>query len=118
MEYFLFLANTQTQDKSVCELHVCRFLSRTDEEDGEGDEEQEDMGDQVESVHEAAIVQHAAVHAVGISTVVVAAKRQGHATARPLHASLKSICKKTQTSSSRDGNQTQIFGFSPRRQNQ
>lgn len=52
----------------------------TDEEDGEGDEEQEDVGNQVESVHEAAIVQHALVHAVGIDIVVVAAKRQGHAT--------------------------------------
>lgn len=48
--------------------------SPTDEEDGEGDEEQENMGNQVESVHEAAIVQHALRHTVGVDSVVAAAK--------------------------------------------
>lgn len=71
---------------------MCQIPPPTDEEDGEGDEEQEDMGNQVESVHEAAIVQHAHLHAVGIDTLVVAAKRQGHATTRLLHTSLESIC--------------------------
>lgn len=65
--------------------------SPTDEEDGEGDEEQEDVGHQVESVHEAAIVQRAVFHAVGI---VVAAKRQGHATGRRLHTGLGVSLKK------------------------
>lgn len=67
----------------------------TNEEDGEGDEEQEDVGDQVEGVHEAAIVEHALLHAVGVDASVVdasvvAAKRQGHAPDRPLHPSLGS----------------------------
>lgn len=88
-------------------VHVCPFPSPTDEEDGEGDEEQEDMGNQVESVHEAAIVQHARVHAVGVDTRVVAAKRQGHATAaRLLHASLESICE-NKTIGSHNTNKTQ-----------
>lgn len=55
----------------------------TDEEDGEGDEEQEDMRNQVESVHEAAIVEHALCHVVGTGFVFTAAERQGHATVRP-----------------------------------
>lgn len=77
-----------------------QFLSPTDEEDGEGDEEQEDMGNQVERVHEAAIVQHALLHAVGIGTVVDATKRQGHAnTAQLLHTSLESICENKNISS-------------------
>lgn len=52
------------------------------------------MGDQVESVNEAAIVQHTALHAVGVGVVVVvvvAAERQGHAPARLLHASHETI---------------------------
>lgn len=76
-------------------MHVCFFPSLTDEEDGEGDEEQEDMGNQIESVHKTAIVQHTLLHAVGLDTVI-AAKRQGHATTQVLHASLESICKKVQ----------------------
>lgn len=50
----------------------------TDKQDGEGDEEQEDMRHQVEGVHEAAVVQHAVVHAVAALVHVIAAKRQGH----------------------------------------
>lgn len=53
----------------------------TDEEDGEGDEEQEDVGHQVEGVHEAAVVEHAQRHAVG-AVALLAAERQGHAAAR------------------------------------
>lgn len=59
---------------------MCQSQSLTDEEDREGDEEQEDVGNEVESVHEAAIVQDAIRHVVGIEMVVIAAKRQGHAT--------------------------------------
>lgn len=55
-------------------------LSHTNEEDREGDEEQEDMGNQDKSVHEAAIVQHAICHTVSIGAVLAAAKGQGHAT--------------------------------------
>lgn len=72
-------------------IHLRCVPSPTDEEDGEGNEEQEDMGNQVESVHETAIVQHALLHAVGIDTFVIAAKRQGHATTQLLHTSLESI---------------------------
>lgn len=54
-------------------------VSLTNEEDGEGDKEQEDMGNQVESIHETAIVQHALPHAVGTGAVI-ATKWQGHAT--------------------------------------
>lgn len=93
---FVFIQKLRSCDTGKCVgtsgcIHVCQFPSPTDEEDGEGDEEQKDMGDQVESVHEAAIVQHALLHAVGIDTLVVAAKRQGHATTQLLHASLESI---------------------------
>lgn len=55
------------------------------------------MGHQVESVHEAAIVQHALCHAVSIDTDVVAAKRQGHATTQLLHTSLEPISEKKKT---------------------
>lgn len=65
--------------------------SPTDEEDGEGDEEQENVGNQVESVHEAAIVQHALRHTVGVDSVVAAAKGQGHAATVLVHAHLESI---------------------------
>lgn len=71
--------------------YVRQFSSRTNEEDGEGDEEQKDMRNQVESVHEAAIVQHAVLHAVGIGAVLVAAKRRGHATTQLPHVRLGSI---------------------------
>jgi hypothetical protein len=54
---------------------------RTNEEDREGDEEQEDVRDQVEGVHEAAIVQHPRIHTVGILGHIVATERQAsHAT--------------------------------------
>ena len=76
---------------------MCQSQSPTDEEDREGDEEQEDVGNEVESVHEAAIVQDAIRHVVGIEMVVIAAKRQGHATTHLLHTSLESVCKKTKT---------------------
>ena len=60
--------------------HTFNGLFPTNEKDGEGDEEQEDMGNQVEGVHEASIVQHTILHTVGIEILVVATKRQGHAT--------------------------------------
>lgn len=44
-------------------------MLHTNEEDGEGDEEQEDMRNQVESIHEAGIVQHAICHTVGVAFV-------------------------------------------------
>lgn len=50
----------------------------TDEEDGEGDEEQEDVRHHVEGVHEAAVVEHAVVHVVGGGVALVAAESQGH----------------------------------------
>ena len=51
------------------------FYVRTDEEDGKGDEEEEDVGDQIEGVHEAAVVQDAQPHAVGVALV---ASAEGH----------------------------------------
>ncbi len=51
----------------------------TNEQDGEGDEEKKYMRDEVEGVHEAAIVQDSIVHTVGI-TSVVPTERQGHVT--------------------------------------
>lgn len=75
--------------------YVCCFPSLTDEEDGEGDKEQEDMGNQIESVHKTAIVQHTLLHAVGTGTVI-AAKWQGHATVQVLHTSLELICENVQ----------------------
>jgi hypothetical protein len=54
----------------------------TDEEDGEGDEEQEDMRHHVERVHEAAVVEHALVHPVGGRVVLAAAEGQGHGDGR------------------------------------
>lgn len=60
---------------------VAILYSPTDEEYGEGDEEQEDVRNQVEGVHETAVVQHALLHAVGVDTLVVAAEREGHASA-------------------------------------
>lgn len=50
----------------------------TDEEDGEGDEEQEDVRHHVERVHEAAVVEDALVHPVGVRVVLAAAEGQGH----------------------------------------
>lgn len=44
-------------------------MLHTNEEDGEGDEEQEDMRNQVESIHEARIIQHAIFHTVGSAVV-------------------------------------------------
>lgn len=68
------------------------FLSPTDEENGESDEKQEDMGHQVEGVHEAAIVEDTLRHAVGVVTFFTAAERQGHAAALLLlHTRLDSI---------------------------
>lgn len=43
------------------------------------------MGNQVESVHEAAIVEYVARHTVANGTIFTAAERQGHATAEQLH---------------------------------
>jgi len=63
-------------------MYMCQSPSPTDEEDGEGDEEQEDVGHQVEGVHEAAIVEHAALHAVGVERLVVSAEREGHGAGR------------------------------------
>lgn len=60
-------------------LHQKSSGRPTDEEDGEGDEEQEHMRNEVEGVHEAAVVQHALLHAVGTDVLVVATKGKGHA---------------------------------------
>lgn len=94
-----FNAGAQNKENKLCKylfLEIAR-QGPTDEEDGEGDEEQEDMGHQVKSVHEAAIVEHSVCHAVGIDTVIIATKRQGHATGRLLQTSLESICGNTWT---------------------
>lgn len=50
----------------------------TDEQDGEGDEEQEDVRHHVERVHEATVVEDALVHPVGGRVVLAAAEGQGH----------------------------------------
>lgn len=54
----------------------------TDEEDGEGDEEQENVRHHVERVHEAAVVEDALVHPVGGRVVLGTAEGQGHGGAR------------------------------------
>lgn len=56
------------------------LLKHTNKQDGEGDEEQEDMRNQVESIHKAAIIQHAIIYTVGVCNVLVSAKCQGHST--------------------------------------
>lgn len=50
----------------------------TDEEDGEGDEEEKDMWHHIEGVQEAAIVQDPRVHVVGHRVVLVPTESQGH----------------------------------------
>lgn len=66
-------------------------MLHTNEEDGEGNEEQEDMRNQVESIHEARIVQHAIFHTVG--SAVVATKWQGPSAIQLLHMSPESVWK-------------------------
>lgn len=61
----------------------------TDEEDGEGDEEQEDVGHHVERVHEAAVVEDALIHPVGGRVVLAAAEGQGHGGAGRARARLR-----------------------------
>lgn len=112
-----FQSKYSVTDRCKC---ARRLSSRTNEEDGEGDEEQKDMRNQVKSVHKAAVVQHAVLHAVG--TVLVAAERQGHVIARLLHALLGSIWEdkthgetrrgsaQTKTPTSANINRKQPFG--------
>lgn len=56
----------------------CSPRALTDEENGEGDEEQEDVRHHVERVHEATVVEDALVHPVGGRVVLAAAEGQGH----------------------------------------
>lgn len=57
-------------------VHLAAGL--TDKEDGEGDEEQEDVGHHGERVQEAAVVEHAPVHVVGARAIVIATECEGH----------------------------------------
>ncbi|TNN59790.1 hypothetical protein EYF80_029975 [Liparis tanakae] len=50
----------------------------TDEEDGEGDEEEEDMWHHIERVKETAVIQNPAVHVVGHRVILVPTESQGH----------------------------------------
>lgn len=59
-----------------CGSHL--VVTLTDEEDGEGNEEQEDVRHHVERVQEAAVVENAAVHVVRQRVVLVPTERQGH----------------------------------------
>lgn len=66
---------------AVCVVRPCGshlVVTLTDEEDGEGDEEQEDVRHHVERVQEAAVVENAAVHVVRQRVVLVSTERQGH----------------------------------------
>lgn len=66
---------------AVCVVRPCGshlVVTLTDEEDGEGDEEQEDVRHHVERVQEAAVVENAAVHVVRQRVVLVPTERQGH----------------------------------------
>lgn len=63
---------------AVMDMYFGTLTSPSDEEDGEGDEEQEDVRHHVERVHEAAVVEHAVVHVVGGGVALVAAESQGH----------------------------------------
>lgn len=65
---------------AVCRSGIKDKGIHTNEKDREGDEEKKYMRDEVEGVHEAAIVQDSFVHAVGITTPVVPTERQGHVT--------------------------------------
>lgn len=67
----------------MMDLNLRALTAPTNKEDGERDEEQEDMWNQVESINEAAIVEHAIVHTVGIYRLFVATKSQGHSTRFP-----------------------------------
>lgn len=53
----------------------------TNKEDGEGDEEQEDMGHHSEGIKKASIVEHATIHIVGDGVVLTATEGQGHGAA-------------------------------------
>lgn len=59
---------------------ACDFTSQTltDEEDGEGDEEEKDVWHHIEGVQEAAVVQNPRVHVVGHRVILVPTERQGH----------------------------------------
>lgn len=50
----------------------------TNEEDGEGDEEQENMGHHSEGIEKASIVEHTTVHIVGNGVILTATEGQGH----------------------------------------
>lgn len=63
----------------------------TNEKDGKGNEEQENMGNQVEGVHEAAIVQHVTLDFIGREILVAATKRPLHATSLQIHTNLESL---------------------------
>lgn len=50
----------------------------TDEEDGKGDEEEEDMWHHIERIQETAVVQNPPIHVVRHWVILVPAERQGH----------------------------------------
>ena len=69
----------------------------TDEEDGEGDEEDEDVRHHIERVQEAAVVQDTSVHVVRKRVVLDPAERQGHVGARTLRAGGKPAGRRGET---------------------
>lgn len=65
----------------------------TNEQDGKGDEEQEHMGDQVKSIHEAAVFQHVTLDFIGREILVAATKCPLHATSLQIHTNPESLCE-------------------------
>lgn len=53
-------------------------LTLTDEEDGEGDEEDKNMWDHIERIQETAVVQNPSIHVVGHRVILVSTECQGH----------------------------------------
>lgn len=57
----------------------------TDEEDGKGDKEEEDVWHHIERIQETAVVQNPSVYIVGHRVILVATERQGHGGAGTLN---------------------------------
>lgn len=66
------------QVKLCSEKEDLTSLTLTDEEDGEGDEEDKNMWDHIERIQETAVVQNPSIHVVGHRVILVSTECQGH----------------------------------------
>lgn len=64
--------------KGCLKVGTYLFEPLTNEEDGKGDEEQEDMGHHSKGIKKTSIIKHSAVHIVGDGVVLVTTEGQGH----------------------------------------